>query len=1503
MGTHLKSNKGATAVARRAGSALLAAMLAWCLAWPEAALAHAAGSVGAGGPASEAPAEEGDRTAVSDCGNAPDPDSDGPTEAGSEGEGEGCGEAQGIADPVHPQLPIEAEGGFGGASEAAADALAAPVGSGAVSVSFGSPSWDGPAPGPVTVVAESVTDGKAFEAVVRDGTPASLELPAGAYELSWGPAAVQGAGELMPSAEIGGSRTESPAAIEVGQGATVSVELAFEPFGAQYGARALSARSGETMIFYKKDVRNPVNWGGYANFAADGTPAWCATPGLKDADEGGTTFSYAGAGGRSWDYLVANGYPNTTIEGYGLSTAEAIGATHGAAWLLGSNGDYAPSGMSSAGQAAAYALYSAAASYGGGDPSIDGCSTMWTGPSGYQTLVTRQQNGDLEIAKSSSNPDITDGNPCYSLEGAVFGVYSSDGTHMGDLTTDSNGRAFMRDIPAGEYYVVEVKAPEGYSVSAGEHWVVVPSGGTGTAEISDKPVNDPVDALLHKYDPITGGTAQGGATLAGAEFTVKYYAGYFADGVDPATLGASPTRTWVMATNERGYCRFSESFIVSGDEFYLTPSGYPTFPLGTVTVQETKAPEGYLLSTPELPNKVFVQRITEDGAVGDVVDQWNEHEFLDQVKASELWITKVGTKVGDDVAGGGSAEAVPLAGVEFSVYGSADYDDNGDGTYTVHPGAVAEAVITTDENGFAKTEYLDRPDGQHGALVYDTYLVVETGPAEDYDPIDPFIFVADTDGKTYYFMANDKFVNAGVEIVKVDSESGLPVLEAGAVFRVLDEHKNPIIWEQTYPEHVTFTDLVTGEDGTVLLPEKLNAGTYYLHEVSAPGDYLLGTEDVMFTVDATTDWDEPLSVEYPDEVAKGTIELIKTETDPGTGEDTGRPVEGAVYGIYASEDIVTKDGVLHHSAGDLVGKMETDGEGRAVSGELYLGAYVVRELESPDGWAVNGEAYDVALSYEDQHTAIVTAQIGALDAPTTLFMEKKGEQPDGSLVPLEETEWRVWAEDSGGATVFDVTAVTDGNGSFTIDHLPHGDGYTYHCQEIRTGDDYILDPEVYSFEVDPDGLIEGEPAYTIENTNYRKREITAHKQDSETGGPVSDTVFLLEKWTGGGKPVEAGGEDGEGEWVEVARLESDASGDALFEGLSFGWYHLVELYQNPDYMAPAESGFAGEFWIECSASSGVNQVQVVEDAPLTVEATVDKSTISQTSIGLVYTDEDGSTVSNVGNEQYRYDVGFSSGATNVFADEYWVVDECQMVESPFDLRIETIVTPAVKGDTDGIVHVLYRTNMTDPDAGSASGMNFAQPELHGDLTLCDGTQRFDPSGWDYLGAFDAGSRTAVAASSFLEEGEYVTGLALCYGAVEVGFGSVEPMSYMVEATHELPIETVIPNAVTSHITRNWSQVRHTAAGDVPKDPSGPHDDDRDVVSTTVLETFDLDLDDEMGEWESGSWNRSPSALWLARTGDSGSGIAFAAAATALLAFASALAARRMARRAKPGRRP
>lgn len=231
------------------------------------------------------------------------------------------------------------------------------------------------------------------------------------------------------------------------------------------------------------------------------------------------------------------------------------------------------------------------------------------------------QKGKLSIMKKSANPEITDNNPCYELKGAEYGVYKT----KADATNDKNkvntliigkyddtekNKNWSNEIEleAGTYYVKETKAPKGYGLNPKVVSVVIEAGkntwiGEESNDFVDYPQSDPVAVVLGKVDKETNkNKPQGSASLAGAEFTVKYYKGLYDE--DPAMKGQTPARTWVLKTDEDGYCELTDSYKVSGDDFFKDSNNVSTFPIGTVTIQETKAPSGYFIN--DSKSKQFV---------------------------------------------------------------------------------------------------------------------------------------------------------------------------------------------------------------------------------------------------------------------------------------------------------------------------------------------------------------------------------------------------------------------------------------------------------------------------------------------------------------------------------------------------------------------------------------------------------------------------------------------------------------------------------------------------------------------------------------------------------------------------------------------------------------------------------------------------------------------------------------------------------------------------------
>lgn len=523
----------------------------------------------------------------------------------------------------------------------------------------------------------------------------------------------------------------------------------------------------------------------------------------------------------------------------------------------------------------------------------DGVTTDGSGHlTGYQHVggkvrVFREFVGSIELRKSSANPELTDGNNCYSLAGAVYGVYSG-ADKVAEMTTDSNGYAKADNIPAGSYTVKEITAPKGYALDLTAHNVTVVSGQTAIVKVMDLPQSDPVWVFLGKVDEeTTENMPQGSASLKGAEFTVKYYDGFYNS--DPAELGEQSIRTWVMRTDEEGFSALDDEYKVSGDDFYHMSNGDVTLPLGTITIQETKAPEGYLLN-----DEVFVRQITSSGTA-ESVNTYNEPTIPEDIIRGDIQIIKYGESNAESDDSGADLKP-PLEFVKFHLQSKTTGE-----IFT----------IVTDENGIASTVQLGISD--RGNLAFDTYIVTEESPYPEYDEVAPFEVTISEEGQTLYYILRNDTVDAPIQVQKVDETTGKVIQAVGAKFQVLDADKNPVkMTVSHYPSLVETDTFETDENGMFVLPEKLEYGTYYLHEVEAPEGYLLGGENIQFTVDEEYQWGEPLVVEYADAPAMGRIELVKADSL------TGDSLEGAEFTVTAAEDIVTGDGTLRAAAGEIV---------------------------------------------------------------------------------------------------------------------------------------------------------------------------------------------------------------------------------------------------------------------------------------------------------------------------------------------------------------------------------------------------------------------------------------------------------------------------------------------------------------------------------------------------------------------------------------------------------
>ena len=273
--------------------------------------------------------------------------------------------------------------------------------------------------------------------------------------------------------------------------------------------------------------------------------------------------------------------------------------------------------------------------------------------------------GNAKVKKTTANEIVTNGNAMYSITGATFGIFSDQNcsNQIGILTTNENGETNEVEVTAGTVYIKELSAPKGYKLDTTVHSLKVEAGKTAVLNVSDVPKVTETLVDLFKIDMETGkATAQGDAALAGAEFTWHYYDGLYTKD----NLPEKATRTWVTKTvaekdsngNIHYVTKLADAYKVSGDAFY-TQNEKSVLPLGTLTVEETKAPDGYLLdgaymqagdSTEQIKG-MYLTQITEDGELA-VLSGSNQYSVSDQVIRGGVKIQKRDLETKDTKAQG-----------------------------------------------------------------------------------------------------------------------------------------------------------------------------------------------------------------------------------------------------------------------------------------------------------------------------------------------------------------------------------------------------------------------------------------------------------------------------------------------------------------------------------------------------------------------------------------------------------------------------------------------------------------------------------------------------------------------------------------------------------------------------------------------------------------------------------------------------------------------------------
>ena len=503
---------------------------------------------------------------------------------------------------------------------------------------------------------------------------------------------------------------------------------------------------------------------------------------------------------------------------------------------------------------------------------------------GYEYTPT----GTVSLSKTSANTGITSGNSCYSLAGAVYGIYSDAGcsAQVTTLTTDAGGNAAAVSLNAGTYYYKELTAPAGYALDSSVKSFTVTAGQNTALSVSDTPTNDPVAITLTKIDSATGEAAQGGASLEGAEFTVKFYAGFY----DAGNLPANATRTWVIktvkASNGKFVAMLNKTCKVSGDDFYTNAAGTAILPLGTLSIEETKAPEGYKLdgatlqvsgSSTKVTGK-YVTQITQNGNLARL-NGGNEFSVADKIKRGDFKLTKIDTdnqnRMSDipfRVTCKGTGESHIIKTDENGYFSSESSwnahskNTNGGGAYDGLWFSSADGSAKVDDSvgampyGDYTLEELSC-DNNRGKILYKgefsirrDKVTVDIGTIENHSEPTPVITTQASDAKTQYQIIKPSADTDIIDKVTItDTMAGRDYTITGTLMdkdtgEAVMVNGNPVTASQTFTSdgtkkvldmHFNFDSSALGGK-TVVVCEKL---TY--------GDYVAATEEDMENKDQT----------------------------------------------------------------------------------------------------------------------------------------------------------------------------------------------------------------------------------------------------------------------------------------------------------------------------------------------------------------------------------------------------------------------------------------------------------------------------------------------------------------------------------------------------------------------------------------------------------------------------------------------------------------------------
>lgn len=763
-------------------------------------------------------------------------------------------------------------------------------------------------------------------------------------------------------------------------------------------------------------------------------------------------------------------------------------------------------------------------------PSVGNTTLIPYGDATLQDVITGVENDAdpirayFKVKTSSGNLKLVKTSEDGNVANIEFTVKGDD--YSKTVKTNSKGEFELSDLFPGKYTVTE-HTPTEYAEQKSKT-VNVESGKTATVSFSN--VLKKWNLTVTKTDAETK-SAQGDASLAGAVYGI-YNNGKLVD---------------KYTTDKNG--SFTTSYYVCGDNW---------------TLKEIEPSEGYLLDETEYNIGTEAKKYTiENNSVSIGVTEDILKGKIAIIKHTDDGSTKIET---------------PEKDAEFQVYLKLS------GSYTKAKESERDNLIC-DEYGFAETK----------DLPYGTYTVHQTKGWNGTEFIADFDVFVNEDGKTYKYLINNASLESYVKIVKVDSETGKQIPYAGAGFQIYNPDGKLVTMTYTYPNVTEIDTFYTNEDGYLITPESLPYGKgYSVVEVQAPYGYILDSTPVYFDITAENTTEENgitiVITEKKNTSQKGTITIEKTGEIFSNVISSGEEViiyqpeysvnglSGAVFEIYADEDITTPDGTVRAKKDELVSTLKTNTKGTAISKQLYLGKYRVVEKTAPNGFVLNRTINHIELTYSGQNEKVTNTLTSFTNdrqkvvIDLTKILEQDEKFNIGNNNEIFNVSFGLYADEdlkASNGTVIPkdglleiITCNEKGKATFTTD-LPIG---SYYVKEISTDSHYILSEKKYPVLFEYAGqdtatvhisVNDGEP---IENEIIYGT-IKGLKIDRETGENIAGALFGLFSIN-------------ETEFTEETAIltgKSNEEGIFTFENVPYGEYIVRELKPAEGYLPNEEN--------------------------------------------------------------------------------------------------------------------------------------------------------------------------------------------------------------------------------------------------------------------------------------------------------------------------------------------